>query len=451
MSNPLIATADEPTSGGIFVNVTSKDNKGLNGAGIFYDAATTISDVSQHNWGSVAVDAAADGLDTLGLLTDPFGVLLSAPIGWIIEHIGFLKDILDVVAGDPEAVRAKAETWRNIAAALTKSANDYTRSAQALVQQSKGEAITAYSQAAGNYAKAVTGAASHAEDAAKGFEIAGAIVGTVRGIIRDTIAQFAADELIEGLIALAASWCTFGGSIAAWVIATVEQATSMAVRNAAKVTRLVKDVTELVGAAKTSSRALESAERDLAKGTREVGDAEHAAGTAERSAKRGEHRSNAERTSQRHDDLDKIRKANKDRTNAEQKLGAANRQAERAQQAEDRAAQHLHDAKTPAQREQARNEMWNAEARRRTHEQQAEDARTQIEDAGKASGEARTHYRETYTHDITNESEAQKKIDEALKELGLQSKESNNNYGDAGDEAANKAGEINDGSLVPSE
>ena len=62
---------------------------------------------------------------------DPLQGLLSAGIGWLIEHVSFLSEPLDYLAGDPDLVQEKAQTWDNIKTALEQAAKDYQQSASA--------------------------------------------------------------------------------------------------------------------------------------------------------------------------------------------------------------------------------------------------------------------------------------------------------------------------------
>jgi hypothetical protein len=63
----------------------------MGASGIFGGAANTIYDGAKDDWSAVVGDLAAVGMDLLGFVTNPLGSLLSAGIGWLIEHIGFLK------------------------------------------------------------------------------------------------------------------------------------------------------------------------------------------------------------------------------------------------------------------------------------------------------------------------------------------------------------------------
>lgn len=49
---------------------------------------------------------------------DPFGAILAAGVGWLMEHVGPLSDALDSLTGDPDQIKAHSETWKNIAVEL---------------------------------------------------------------------------------------------------------------------------------------------------------------------------------------------------------------------------------------------------------------------------------------------------------------------------------------------
>jgi hypothetical protein len=232
--------------------------KATEGGGLFNDVASTIQDAATGNWGGFAMDLAADGLDGLGMAMDPLGSLAGAGIGWLIEHISFLKKPLDWLAGDPEAVTAKAQTLQNVAEPLRSSAQNYVNSVGAL-QKTQGSAADGYRQAAQNYQTAVNGLATHVDGATQAMHTAAMIVGTTRGIIRDSISQFVGDAIVKFIAASALAPVTFGGSEAAFIADEVAEGASLAASNAGKVSKVVKETETLAKGAKKSETALRDA------------------------------------------------------------------------------------------------------------------------------------------------------------------------------------------------
>ncbi|MGV9363462.1 PPE domain-containing protein [Amycolatopsis sp. NPDC003731] len=269
--NPLVATA-EPAGG--FWSGMGDGSKGeldnLNaqtgGAGIFNDAAATLTDARNGDWGNLALDVGTDALDLLGAAMDPFGTLAGAGVGWLIEHISFLKDGLDKLAGKPQAITAKAVTWTNIAKQLTETAESYERKAKR-VQQSFSDcgSAEAYQRTAESYVGVLRGAASHAEGASTAMNVGAALVGTERGLIRDLISSFVGELIVKALAALAASWCTFGGTIAAFIADTVIEGGVLAEKISTRIAKIVEKLEGLAKGAGKSKAALEGAANALKK------------------------------------------------------------------------------------------------------------------------------------------------------------------------------------------
>jgi hypothetical protein len=292
--NPLVATVDTGSWGGT-ANLESTtyeegDRKGqfstdalskdTEGAGLFSDAASTIGDASSGNWGGLAIDAVGDGMDALGMAMDPLGSLAGAGIGWLIEHIGFLKKFLDLLAGDPEAVTAKAQTWTNVAKALSDAADQYEQSAQKLKSGNTSDAVDGASATGANLSQVLHGASSHATDAATAMKVSATAVGTTRGIIRDTLSQFAGDAIVKWIAATAAAFFTFGATEAAFVVDEVAEGASLAAENASKVSKLLEALTHLKGGAKDSEDALKNAATDLDRGVKDTDSIAHDASDA---------------------------------------------------------------------------------------------------------------------------------------------------------------------------
>ncbi|WP_433279630.1 WXG100 family type VII secretion target [Pseudonocardia xinjiangensis] len=174
---------------------------------------------------TIAFAAAGAGLDTLGAVTDPFDEVLSSGAGWLIEHVWFLREPLDALAGDPQQVIAQARTWSNIAAELRSIAADQTATG---VPGWSGQAGEAYRDAVHRYTRSVVDVAGQADDVAAVVLGSGAAVGTVRALVRDLIADFLAWAVRQAISALAAATVTAGASTAVAVTAIALEAYRLA-------------------------------------------------------------------------------------------------------------------------------------------------------------------------------------------------------------------------------
>ncbi|MGI5503385.1 hypothetical protein [Lentzea sp. CA-135723] len=262
--NPLDATK-EPEGGGteVFSNFDSP-TQAWDAAGIFSSSANLIYDGIKGDWTAVLGDAAGFGMDLLGFVTNPLGSLLSAGIGWLIEHIAFIKEALDLVAGDPDAVNAIAETWTNIAKRMQETADKYTSTLGAL-SGAQGPAMDGYRRAVQDFSNVVAGGASHATSAAQAMTVAASAVGVVRGAIRDAIATFVSNAIIKFAAATALAPVTFGASEAAFIADTVAQGAITAGKNAKKVSKVVKQLEKVSDEAKNSRNMIKGTTKNLKK------------------------------------------------------------------------------------------------------------------------------------------------------------------------------------------
>ncbi|QRP48390.1 hypothetical protein [Amycolatopsis sp. FDAARGOS 1241] len=267
--NPLVAHSESPSGFTSNMGSSSHEMDNLNaqtsGAGILNDIASGITDGRNGDWLNLAADGVTVGLDLLGVLMDPLGSLASAGVGWLIEHISFLKEGLDKLAGNPEAVTAKAQTWDNVAQQLERSAGQYEQAAAKVAPDFQGLGGQAYQDMAKGYAATLRGASGQAHAASIGMNVAAALVGTERGLIRDMISSFVGELIIKAVAALAASWCTFGGTVAAFIADTVVEGGILAEKISGRIAQVVEKLEKLIQSAGKSRAAIEDATNALKK------------------------------------------------------------------------------------------------------------------------------------------------------------------------------------------
>ncbi|MCU1660885.1 MAG: hypothetical protein JWR58_950, partial [Pseudonocardia sp.] len=226
----------------------------LEGAGVassWADVAEAVG-ADEPDGLEIAFAVAGAGLDTLGAIADPFDAVMSSGAGWLIEHVWFLREPLDALAGDPEQVVAQAQTWSNVAGALRSVATDQAASG---VYGWSGPAGTAYHGAVGDYARAVHDVAGQAHQLANLVLGTGAAVGTVRALIRDLIADFLTWVARMAIAALATAPITMAASTAAAIAAIALEAYRLACHLAERISRLLDMLSDAGG---TAGRLVES-------------------------------------------------------------------------------------------------------------------------------------------------------------------------------------------------
>ncbi|GAB3568652.1 RHS repeat-associated core domain-containing protein [Amycolatopsis endophytica] len=235
MVNPLVAQEESSTTA-------------ISGISLLEGAQDLRKAIESGDWASGALGAAAAGLDALGFVLDPFGSIFAAGVGWLIEHIGPLKDALDALAGNPDAVKAHSETWKNIANELGEVGVDLTNQVTADLTGWTGPSADTYRQQAKDVGDLLAAAKEASSGTASGIETAGTVVAAVRTLVRDIIA-----EVVGHMISWALQVIATLGIALAWV---VPQVISEVAKTAAK----IADVTgKLTHALKALSELLKKA------------------------------------------------------------------------------------------------------------------------------------------------------------------------------------------------
>lgn len=232
--NPLLVNTDEQNKykGTLFIEAYDSLIDSITG-----DAQSEL-DLAFNAIGAVA--------STVSLIVDPFGSILGAAFGWLMEHVGILKELLDEVLGDPEDIQANVEATKAKAAELRVLAEDH-RSSLATFDGWSGSASEKFQTSMDTMGKELDGLASAVEGKAKVVAMMGTIVSVVRDIIRDAIAQFLGSVVGNGAIGLIGAVFTAGASLAYSAAQIAREAAELAATLAGKVKRVIQALAKMMG------------------------------------------------------------------------------------------------------------------------------------------------------------------------------------------------------------
>ncbi|SDE53759.1 hypothetical protein [Glycomyces harbinensis] len=217
-ANPLIA-GETPTS----MPQSSKIFYGVYKAGQAYGNVITQGKVDV---GDIAASTFSVGLDALSFISNPFKHLVQAGVSWLFEHISFLREPLDWVAGNPNAIEGLSTTWNNIAMALQDASGAWAAELQSAADWD-GTDADAYRQSAAAFGEVINGAAEGAKWTANLITGAGVLVSITRTMFLEIISNFIAEAILWLLSALATAGFTFGATAAAAVARVVSKAVSV--------------------------------------------------------------------------------------------------------------------------------------------------------------------------------------------------------------------------------
>ncbi|MDQ0381900.1 WXG100 family type VII secretion target [Amycolatopsis thermophila] len=192
---------------------------------------------------AIGLGVIASAVDTVKLAINPLGSLISAGLGWLIEHVSFLREPLDMLMGDPDEIQKLGEEVHRIAESLRKIGEDQTKSLDGAVAGWTGSGADAFTAR-------MRELAADLESKAHGTDIVGylihtnmAIISAVRGLFRDLITTVLGDIISAVLIAMATAVITFGASVVAAVAYSVTQAALTATSMASKLAAVVAQAT----------------------------------------------------------------------------------------------------------------------------------------------------------------------------------------------------------------
>ncbi|WP_440900750.1 hypothetical protein [Actinosynnema sp.] len=213
----------------------------------------------------IAMNLGAVGLDLLGAALDPLGALGTAGIGWLIEHVSFLREPLDYLAGDGDRIKAAVQTWNETATALGKIAEAQHDAIETQVSGWQQQAAEGFRASQRQLVKETVVLSESCTRVAGDIATAGTITATIRGTIRDLIAMFVWEVVRNAAIALASSVVSFGSSIAAFTAWAVGRGAVVLGKITQKLSKLVSVVTRILGRIKQLTGALGRALKGLAR------------------------------------------------------------------------------------------------------------------------------------------------------------------------------------------
>jgi hypothetical protein len=204
------------------------------------DVKNLYTDIANDDVLGAVFDTGGAALDVLGDIGDPLGAVISCAVGWIVDHVSFLRDPVDWLAGDPHSIEASVKTYANVGAGMHKAARHYADALTALDADAwSGTAADAYRRQGADWVDALDGAGSAAELEGVLISATGGLCAGVRAELFDLVSAAIERWVMVGLVALANSAWTFGASIASWVIDVEIEAGLLAARIAAKIANLI--------------------------------------------------------------------------------------------------------------------------------------------------------------------------------------------------------------------
>lgn len=220
-------------------------------------ASTSIGSAADGEWADLAGIGGAftAAMDVVEFAIDPIASMAASVAGFLLDYMPPLPDMLDSIAGSPQAVEAKAHTWENVAGRVREVAAEYEAAVTSALAGWEGLAADAYQGFANVYRSGLTMVESISAGVGQAMLGASIVVGVVRSIVRDIIA-----DLVGKLISWASQVAATVGIGATWVVPQAVTAIAIRVEKVRDwLTRLTSGITKLLEMLNNANNALSSA------------------------------------------------------------------------------------------------------------------------------------------------------------------------------------------------
>jgi transglycosylase-like protein with SLT domain len=213
---------------------------------LFNDVRSTANAIERGDWLSAGLGATDVAMDIVGLGGDPLGAISSAGFGWLLQHVSFLREPFDVLLGDPNSITASASGWAGAASQLATTAASYETACVRDTGNWTGSAGEAYRTAGARQARGVDSMGQVSKAVSEAIRGAGQALAEIRKAVLDIINQ-ACNKIVMIIIeALAASWGTFGTSIAKGIVQSVQTAVQAAQKAITKIQKLISTLQQIM-------------------------------------------------------------------------------------------------------------------------------------------------------------------------------------------------------------
>lgn len=233
------------------------------GGGILHDAAETVGAVADGNWTEGLLNAVGTAAGVGGFLADPLAGLASAGVGMLIEHVSFLTEPLDWLAGDQDTLEETSTTWGNVSNHLEEVSTNLKDWVTNDTGQWSGRDVDTYRGFGADRADTYGGVAMAAQGISVLVNISKTIMNVVRGIVRDLIS-----DAVGKLVSIAIRWAPAVAAFGAGIAGMIAEAVPMAIKYANKALewckKLSKAFSNATGLFKRLEGTLGTAQANLA-------------------------------------------------------------------------------------------------------------------------------------------------------------------------------------------
>lgn len=184
---------------------------------------------------------------------DPMGFLIGTGVEFVINFVAPVRDAIQLVTGDSEALAKGAEAFAGVQGDIDKLAENLTNKLDGELAGWDGEAADALRKKMAKFIEGVKATGGQANNLSQLLQMSGTMMEAAEGVIKGILADFLTWAITTWITATASAGPTFGGSIAAATAVTTAEAgitCARAAQQIQKITKIIGHIMDVITAIK---------------------------------------------------------------------------------------------------------------------------------------------------------------------------------------------------------
>ncbi|QIZ34841.1 WXG100 family type VII secretion target [Saccharopolyspora sp. ASAGF58] len=184
---------------------------------------------------------------------DPMGFLIGTGVEFVINFVAPVRDAIQLVTGDSEALAKGAEAFAGVQGEIDKLAENLTNKLDGELTGWDGEAADALRKKMAKFIDGVKATGGQANNLSQLLQMSGTMMEAAEGVIKGILADFLTWAITTWITATASAGPTFGGSIAAATAVTTAEAgitCARAAQQIQKITKIIGHIMDVITAIK---------------------------------------------------------------------------------------------------------------------------------------------------------------------------------------------------------
>ncbi|WP_190820713.1 WXG100 family type VII secretion target [Saccharopolyspora pogona] len=190
---------------------------------------------------------------------DPMGFLIGTGVEFVINFVAPVRDAIQLVTGDSEALAKGAEAFAGVQGEIDKLAENLTNQLDGELTGWDGEAADALRKKMAKFIDGVKATGGQANNLSQLLQMSGTMMEAAEGVIKGILADFLTWAITTWITATASAGPTFGGSIAAATAVTTAEAgitCARAAQQIQKITKIIGHIMDVITAIKAILNAI---------------------------------------------------------------------------------------------------------------------------------------------------------------------------------------------------